>query len=294
MQIQQLLCFYHAARLRSITKAGQTLGLGQPTVTTHLRNLEEELGVVLFDRVNRPITLTSGGADVLEMIAPIVNGMASLKAYADDPERRGSLNIAAYSDLVLHYLPSAAQAFSAKYPDVHIRLMAKHHEAMISAIKSGEVDLALSTGPPVPDTSLEFVELFQSPTMLLTPLGHELLDKQPVQLADIGKWPLILYFPDTTLRTRLERGLADQGIEYEIVMEMENAEFVKRYVRIGMGIGICGKFCLEPGDFQKMGVVEINHLLSQLTIGMYTLKGKFQGPAVLNFIDGLKSALSQC
>lgn len=293
MKTQQLLSFYHAARLRSITKAAKSLNLAQPTVTAHVQKLEDELGIILFDKIKLPITLTSDGVAVLEMIAPIVNGLASLKDYIDDSERRGSLTIAAYSDLVLHYLPKAVQDFSSEYPDVHIRLLAKHHAEMISMVRSGEVDLALSIAPVVPDPSLEFIELFRSTTMLMTPPGHELLEKQPVQLSDIADWPLILYFPDTTLRTRLERAFADRRIDYEIVMEMDNAAFVKRYVSIGTGVGICSEFCLEPGDLETLGVVPIDHLLDQLAIGMYTLKGRFQGTAVLNFIDGLKAESSQ-
>ena len=169
MNTQQLLSFYHAARLRSITKAAQSLKIAQPTVTAHLKKLEDELGIVLFDRIKLPITLTSDGTEVLKMIAPIVNGLASLKDYVDESERRGSLTIAAYSDLVLHYLPNIVQIFSGRYPEIHIRLLAKHHADMISMVRSGEVDLALSISPVVPDSSLEFVELFRSTTMLLTP-----------------------------------------------------------------------------------------------------------------------------
>ena len=91
MQIAQLVSFYHVAQLRSITKAARMLQLGQPTVTTHLRKLEDELGVVLFDRIHRPIQLTSKGATILEMIAPGVNGLAAMRTYVDNSGQQGSL-----------------------------------------------------------------------------------------------------------------------------------------------------------------------------------------------------------
>ena len=127
--------------------------------------------VVLFDRIKRPILLTSDGATVLELIGPIVNGLAALKNHVDSKGGGGSLTIVAYADLVLHYLPEIIQLFRTRYPDVHIRLLAKDHVEMIQMTKSGEVDLALSTPQAVPDPSLEFVELFQSSTMMLTPPG---------------------------------------------------------------------------------------------------------------------------
>ena len=290
MQTQHIVSFYHVARLRSITKAADIQGLAQPTVTSHLKKLEEELGFSLFDRIKRPIMLTSDGAAVLEMIGPIVNGLSALKIHADSQGRDVSLTIAAYADLVLHYLPQVIQRFRTEYPNVHIRLLARHHGEMIQMARSGEVDLALSTTQNVLDSSLDFMDLFKSSTMMLTPLGHELLEQQPVRLEDISKWPLILYGPNTILRTRLERAFREQGLDYEMVMEMDNVEYAKRYVRIGMGISFCSNLSLEPEDYDTLGIADVDHLFSNVTIGMYTLKGKFQGTSVRNFIDGLRGS----
>ena len=290
MQTQHIVSFYHVARLRSITKAADIQGLAQPTVTSHLKKLEEELGFSLFDRIKRPIMLTSDGAAVLEMIGPIVNGLSALKIHADSQGRDVSLTIAAYADLVLHYLPQAIQRFRTEYPNVHIRLLARHHSEMIQMARSGEVDLALSTTQNVLDSSLDFVDLFTSSTMMLTPPGHELLEQQPVRLEDISKWPLILYGPNTILRTRLERAFREQGLDYEMVMEMDNVEYAKRYVRIGMGISFCSNLSLEPEDYDTLGIADVDHLFSNVTIGMYTLKGKFQGTSVRNFIDSLRGS----
>ncbi len=290
MQTQHIVSFYHVARLRSITKAADIQGLAQPTVTSHLKKLEEELGFSLFDRIKRPIMLTSDGAAVLEMIGPIVNGLSALKIHADSQGRDVSLTIAAYADLVLHYLPQVIQRFRTEYPNVHIRLLARHHGDMIQMARSGEVDLALSTTQNVLDSSLDFMDLFTSSTMMLTPLGHELLEQQPVRLEDISKWPLILYGPNTILRTRLERAFREQGLDYEMVMEMDNVEYAKRYVRIGMGISFCSNLSLEPEDYDTLGIADVDHLFSNVTIGMYTLKGKFQGTSVRNFIDSLRGS----
>ena len=88
MQTQHIVSFYHVARLRSITKAADVQGLAQPTVTSHLKKLEEELGVSLFDRIKRPIMLTSDGVAVLEMVAPIVPHVCS--AAVEGPHDRRS------------------------------------------------------------------------------------------------------------------------------------------------------------------------------------------------------------
>ena len=155
--------------------------------------------------------------------------------------------------------------------------------------KSGEVDLTLSSPLSALDPSLEFVELFESSTKLLLPPNQTLHKDQDVDLAYIARYPLILYGPDTVLRARLEHAFADEGLNYDIVMEMDNAAFVKRYVRIGMGIGLCSNFCLEPNDHNEMRIVDFDRILSSFTIGIHTLAGRFQSQSVRNFIDVLRN-----
>ena len=72
MELRQLVSFYHVAQLRSVSKAARTLELGQPTVTTHLRKLEDEFAITIFDRIKRPIQLTSEGSILLELVTPVV------------------------------------------------------------------------------------------------------------------------------------------------------------------------------------------------------------------------------
>ena len=79
MELRQLVSFYHVARLRSVSKAARTLELGQPTVTTHLGKLEDEFEITLFDRIKRPIQLTSEGSILLELVTPVVQAVDTLK-----------------------------------------------------------------------------------------------------------------------------------------------------------------------------------------------------------------------
>lgn len=291
MELRELISFYHVTRLRSVSKAAKKLELGQPTVTTHLRKLEDEFGVVLFDRIKRPIQLTTDGATFFELVRPIVEAIDTLKSQMDYSERRGSFIVGAYPDLVLHHLPKAVQSFRNRYPDVRIRLLARSYMALIQLVKSGEVDLALCTRPPSDDGSLEFEELFSYNIVLLTPRGHPLLDRHPIELQDVAQWPLILFSQETNTRQRVERALKEQGVGYDIVLEMDNTELIKRYVEIGMGVSVSSDFTLQPEDHEKLGVVRLNHLFPSATIGVCTLKGKFLGRSVRNFIDTLVQEL---
>ena len=90
----------------------------------------------------------------------------------------------------------------------------------------------------------------------------------------------------------VERALRDQGISYNIILELDNTELIRRYVAIGMGVSICSDFALHPGDHDKVRVVGLDHLFPNSDIGICTLKGKYQGRAVRNFIDALAEELS--
>ena len=285
MELRELISFYHVARVRSVSKAARALELGQPTVTTHLRKLEDEFGITLFDRIKRPIQLTSEGLTLLELVTPVVTSVDALKTQMDYAERRGSFVVGAYPDLVTHHLPSGIQRFREDYPDVRIRLLARSYSPLIQLVRSGETDLAFCSSPPSDDTTLEFKELFEYNTVLLTPPGHEILQDRTITLEDIAGFPLILTAPESQLRQRVEQAFKAQGLIPDVVLALDDTESMKRYVEIGMGIAIGSDFTLHSDDHNRFGVLRLDHLFPSSVIGVCTLRGKFAGQAVRNFIE---------
>ena len=116
MELRELISFYHVARLRSFSEVARTVKLGQPTVTTHLRKLEDEFGMTLFDRIKRPIQLTSEGVTLLELVTPVVESVDTLKTEMDHADRRGSFAVGAYPDLIRHHLVHTIQTFNSQFP----------------------------------------------------------------------------------------------------------------------------------------------------------------------------------
>ena len=291
MELRQLVSFYHVARLRSVSKAARTLELGQPTVTTHLRKLEDEFEITLFDRIKRPIQLTSEGSTLLELVTPVVQAVDTLKTQMDYSETRGSFVVGAYPDLVLHHLPPGIQAFSKQYPDVRIQLMARPYTPLMRLLKSGEVDLAFCAPPPADDPTLEFRELFRYDVVLMTPLGHPLLEQDPISLHDLAPWPLILSGPESLTRQKVEQELRNRGATCDVVLSLDDTGSIKRYVETGMGVAVCNDFTLHHEDHNRLGVVRLDHIFESSVIGICTLKGKFMGQAVRNFIDVLSEEM---
>ena len=293
MELRELISFYHVAKLSSVSKTARTLELGQPTVTTHLRKLEEELGITLFDRIKRPIRLTSEGATLLELVTPVVEAVDRLKIQMDYVEKRGSFVVGAYPDLVLHHLPKAVQTFNSQYPAVRLRLMARPYATLIELVKSGEIDLALCSPPPTEEAGLNFTPLFQYHVVLLTPLDHPLLRQESVGLQDIAAWPMIVPGAASLTRRKVEQALRGTGINLDIILGVDDTESMKRYVEIGMGVAIATDFTLHPEDHERLGVVRLGHLFESSDIGVCTLKGKFLGQAVGNFIETASEVLRE-
>ena len=297
MEIRELISFYHAARLRSVSRAAEHLEIGQPTVTTHLQKIEREFGVVLFDRIKRPIQLTSDGVVFYELVAPIVegvtNGIEALKMQMDYPEHRGSFVIGAYPDLVLHHLPPLVKQFRDQYPQVQIKLVARSYSELLGMVSAGDLDIMFAAQPEPEDGSLEFTHLFTTDFVLVVPPDHELLALEEITLRDIAAWPLILLGPASQSRRILEQALRREGLPYRITLEMDIMEMAKRYVEIGMGIAVTHEYVVQPEDLGRLGIRKLTSILPSTRMGLVTLRGKFLSRSVRNFVDTLVAGLSE-
>ena len=297
MEIRELISFYHVARLRSVSRAAKHLEIGQPTVSTHLQKIEREFGVVLFDRIKRPIQITSEGTIFYNLARPIVEGLSEgiklLKMRMDYPEHRGSFMIGAYPDLVFHHLPPVVKEFRTRYPQVQIRLMARSYLTLMEMVAAGELDMALGNRPEPENPALEFRPLFASDYVIATPLEHELLNPPTIDLKDIVRWPLILLGPSSHSRRVLEQTLKRAGLQYNIALEMEVMEMAKKYVEIGMGIAFTPEYTVQPEDSGRLGVRNLSGLFPPTQVGLITLKGKFLSRAARNFIETLVASLDQ-
>jgi DNA-binding transcriptional LysR family regulator len=215
----------------------------------------------------------------------------ALKTQMDYSERRGSFVVGAYPDLVLHHLPPGIQVFSNSYPDVRIQVLARPYTPLLRLVRSGEVDLAFCAPPPLDDQSLEFQELFKFDVVLMTPLDHPLLKRTNVSLQDLAPWPMILPGPESLTRQKVEQELRVQGVSWDVVLALDDTASIKRYVETGMGVAVCNDFTLHRQDHDLLGVVRLDHIFESSVIGVCTLKGKFLGQAVRNFIEVLSDEM---
>ena len=289
VEFRELQSFCDVARLRSMSKAAEHLGLTQPRVTTHIKRLEEELGVVLFDRIRRPIRITSAGGTLYRLAKPLVDGMEALVEEMTEVGEGGVMTVAS-TPVLSHPLLRVVSTFRAEHPQVQILVRSRTLSEVTDLVASGDADLGLVPGPErLP--ALQFDEVFVYDRVLLTPLEHPLLELAYISFADIAKWPLLLMGLSNRTRGLLEAEFQRRSLSYQVIAELDSMDTIKRHVALGAGISVGPRVAVDAGDEQQIGIVSLEHLFPQEHAGIVTLRGRYQPVRVQEFIGALRGRL---
>ena len=291
MELRELKSFVIAARFRSISKAANELGLGQPTVTTHIKKLEKELNMVLFDRVTRPIRLTLSGQTIFDLSQPLLDGLDSLAIRTSEAEERGPVTIASTPDIIPHTLLRVVKVFNSLYPNVYLRIQAATRTEVIGMVRTGEVDAGIIQHPDRGE-DLHFEPLFLYERVLIAPKGHELLSAPMTSLDSIVQYPLILMARGTYTRHILEEQLQKKGLHYEVIMELDSMDMIKKFVTIGMGVSVGPRLAIEEEDLDHLGMVSLANFLPVDQAGLITLPGKTLSTPANQFISVLRDTFA--
>jgi DNA-binding transcriptional LysR family regulator len=284
MELKELRSFCTVARLRSMTKAAEFLDIGQPTVTVHIRKLEQDLGLTLLNRVRRPLELTSAGAVVAEMAMSHVDALDSLRSGALKAEVTHDVSVVSAHDLIPHTLLRIVRAFRTRYPDVQINIRSGLSRDIRRLVADGIMDVGF-VSRPVKSPELEYHRLFSYEHVLITPPGHPLLDLPEVTLGDIARWPLILTQPGRFTRELLETEFRRLGHDYDVVMALPDMDMIKPYVAMGLGVSVGDSLAIEPEDEAELGVISLAGILPIEEAGFVTLRGGALSTTAQRFIE---------
>ena len=290
VEIRELRSFCAAARLKSISQAAAELGIGQPTVTTHIKKLESEMDTVLFDRVRRPIQLTLAGRRLSELASPLVEGIDSLAETAAQAESRGPVVLAATPDIIPHTLLRVVRVFLARHPHIHLTIKSATRSEVSQIVSDGDADIGIVQHYDR-NEAFQFEGMFVYERVLITPREHP-LSQQPVEsLEQIARYPLILMGEGTHTRDLLESELKRRSVSYEIVVDLDSMDIIKRYVALGMGISVGPRLAIDPDDHETLGVVSLAHILPVEQGGTITLKGKRMSTPAERFMSVMRDVL---
>jgi molybdate transport repressor ModE-like protein len=296
--IPQLRSFCETARLLSIVGAAKSLKLAHPTVWKQVRALEETLGVALIETHRRGCRPTAAGSALLLLAQPIIEGLDSLESefrHAMDTQST-TITIAASPRTVAEELPGFLQGFANRHPGIRIQLHEVTDIAIPTYIMERKADLGLSglagrSGEM--DSALNLELIYALELRLLAPEHHPVARRQKVQTEDLAAWPLlnaIDLFPSDSVKARLRELRCHEHPEKRF--ELTSAGTLRRYVSLGLGIGIVGTL---PGQEPGPGLHEapLTHLLGLLEVHAVYRRSHTLGTAARLLIDEMRDELGE-
>lgn len=253
----------------NITAAADRLYTSQPGVSKQLKLLEEELGLQLFSRKGKSLSrVTRAGEQVVIRARTVMEEVEQIRRLAADfyQEEEGTLTIAATNTQARYVLPGIVRELRHQYPKVSLNLHQGTSDQIAEMMARGDIDFAIATG-----SNDLFDDLLQIPgyhwdRIILVPNGHELtkIDRE-LTLQDLARHPLVSYVFSFDGETALKRTFAEQGLEANVVFTARDADVIKTYVRMGLGIGVVAGMVYEPEDHKHLTAIKVNGLFPRST-----------------------------
>ncbi len=289
MKLQQLRYICEVARQNlNLSNAAEALFTSQPGISKQIRSLEEELGVDIFVRHGkRVVAVTEPGKAILEIAQRMLKDVENLRQVGEEftEEDNGHLTIATTHTQARYALPHVIQRFTKRYPGVRLSLRQGSPTQISELVTSGEADIAIAT---------EAIELYEDLVMLpcyewnrcvLVQSGHPLLKAKKLTLEAMASFPIITYDFAFTGRSRMNQAFADKGLTPNVVLTAIDADVIKTYVELGLGIGIVAMMAYDPKRDTHLRAMDASHLFEPSTTRIGIRKNSYLRGYTYEFIE---------
>ena len=288
MKLQQLryLCEVASQGL-NLSKAAKTLHTSQPGISKQISLLEDELGVDIFVRNGkRVVKITPPGEAIIEIAERMLRDAKNLKQVGQEftNEASGSLTIATTHTQARYALPPAIKRFTLRYPKVKLILRQGSPTQIAKLVTSGEADIAIATEAIELFDELVMLPCYQWNRCIITPPRHPLLKLERLTLEDIVKYPIITYDFAFTGRTKINQAFAAKNLTPNVVLTAIDADVIKTYVELGLGIGILAQMAFEPIRDKHLRSIDASHLFEPSTTRIGITRNSYLRGYVYDFI----------
>jgi DNA-binding transcriptional LysR family regulator len=242
MDIKQIQTFQILSEELNFTRAADKLGYTQSCITQHIRKLEEELGVSLFDRIGKKVTLTEAGNSLIpyasQLLKIIRNFHDFSKAAAGET---GTIKIGVCDSLCMERMPAIIKAFKMVYPNVDIYLKILKCSEFLDELRDNKIDLAYTIGYLNKIPEIQFTAEKVEPILVLAAPGDPLTEKKNLGPKDFDGTPLIMAEPAAYYRKNFLIDLERNGINPKVILETESIQAIINLTESGLGVCVLPK-----------------------------------------------------
>ena len=285
MDFDQLITFAEVAKQGNFSRAGQKVFRSQSAVSAQIRQLEQDYGEKLLDRVGKSVRLTPAGEILLEYTQRLLALRSeSLRAVAEQGSiPRGVLSIGANEATCLYVLPDHFAEYQRRYPAVQISIYRNFSHKILEKVEDGSVDVGIVT-LPVRSPSLKVHSIFRDRLVLVTSADHPLARRRSVRIAEVAEYPLI--FPRTGhTRAMLDKHFRPFRSSLRVAMELPSVGMIKGFVVAGLGISlISASFARDEVATGLLKLVEIDDVDIHRELGLVYRRDRTLPRAATAFI----------
>ena len=293
MDLRQLTTFRTIAQSSSFSRTAEILNYAQSTVSAQIQSLEEELGVALFDRLGKKVTLTEAGKRLLGYAEKMLDLAEEARSViANEETLSGTLTISAPETLCTYRLPIVLSRFLKRFPQVEIIFRQEYDADLQRPLQEGLMDVAFVMLEPFEAPHLVIEPLVDEPLLLVTDPEHRLAQLPSVTFADLQGEPMLLTEANCGYRNLFERSLAAAGVRSYTPMEFHSVEAIKQCAMVGIGLALLPVISIEQ-ELQEGRLVPLKWAGRdfQVVTQMVYHKDKWLSPALEAFLNVTREVL---
>jgi len=297
MNLHQLRFVREAVRQNfNLTEAAKALYTSQPGVSKAIIELEEELGIDIFTRHGKRIRgLTEPGRAVLKSVELIMQEIDGLKRIGKEfaAQDTGSFVIATTHTQARYSLPKIVHAFTQKYPKVRLSLLQGNPKQVAEMVLKDQADLAIATESIANIDGLVSIPCYQWEHVVVVPPEHPLLKSKALTLEEIAAFPLITYDTAFAGRAKIDQAFALRGLKPDVLLEAIDADVIKTYVELGLGVGIIAGMAFDAERDKSLRAISVGHLFGTNVSRVALKQGAYLRGYVYTFIELMAPTLNR-
>ena len=283
-RLKQLRAFCYAAKFESMTLSGEHLGISQPAVSLHVRELEHELEAVLFDRAGPRVSLTPAGEHLYRLAGPLVEAVDRLPATCAselDAPVSGGIHVVAGPSATAFVLPPYLKRFRDEHPGIRTRITGSLVQRGLEMISAREADFVVGAMEPVSEP-FDYHPVFSYDLVLVTPEDHPLAGRESVEIHEATEYPAVVP-PAGTYNQQFGESIAHQfAREARVAVETSGWGVIKQYVQDGFGISVVPTLCLTEKD--RVRVIPFGEPARNRSYGIFTCRNTPVSPLARRLI----------